>query len=69
MQAIRSLLPVALRASVQAGPYENGHWCLLASSSAAAAKLRQLLPALRLHLQAQGLEVSEIRIRVLGPTH
>ena len=64
MQAIQSLLPAALRASVQAGPIEEGQWCLLAKSNAVAAKLRQCVPALQAHLQSQGLPVSAIRIKV-----
>jgi hypothetical protein len=40
LQAIRSLLPAPLRAAIQAGPIEDGAWCLLVSSNAVAAKLR-----------------------------
>jgi hypothetical protein len=64
LQAIRSLLPAPLRASVQAGPMDEGSWCLLVSSNAVAAKLRQLLPALQAHLSQNGLPVSSIRIKV-----
>lgn len=64
LQAVRSLLPAPLRASVQAGPLEDGQWCLLASSNAVAAKLRQFVPALQLHLEKQGLSVAGIRIKV-----
>jgi hypothetical protein len=62
--AIRSLLPAPLRASVQAGPIEEGSWCLLVSSNAVAAKLRQMTPALQAHLNQKGLHVSAIRIKV-----
>lgn len=68
LAAIRNLLPAALRASVQAGPIEDGQWCLLVSSNAVAAKLRQLLPSLQLHLQASDLPVVGIRIKVKGHT-
>ncbi len=64
MRAIQSLLPTPLRASVQAGPIEDGQWCLLASSNAVAAKLRQFVPALQAHLQSKGMPVSGIRIKV-----
>ena len=64
LEAIRLVLPAPLRASVQAGPMEEGQWCLLVSSNAVAAKLRQLLPALQLQLEAQGLGVTGIRIKV-----
>jgi len=64
MQAIRSLLPPALRSSVQAGPLEEGCWCLLVSSNAVAAKVRQMLPALQAQLNSQGLGVNAIRLKV-----
>ena len=66
LEAVRSLLPVPLRKAIQAGPLEEGQWCLLVSSNAVAAKLRQLVPALQLHLEARGLPVSGIRIKVQG---
>lgn len=68
LEAVRTLLPAPLRQAVQAGPIEDGQWCLLVSSNAVAAKLRQLLPALQLHLQARGLPVSGIRIKVQART-
>jgi hypothetical protein len=64
LQAIRSLLPAPMRASIQAGPIEDGSWCLLVASNAVAAKLRQLLPALQAHLNSHGLSVASIRIKV-----
>jgi hypothetical protein len=64
LQAIRTLLPVPLRTSVQAGPIDEGQWCLLVSSNAVAAKLRQFVPTLQSHLEKQGLAVSGIRIKV-----
>ena len=66
LAAIRPLLPAPLRAAVQAGPIDEGQWCLLVSSNAVAAKLRQFVPALQLHLESQGLAVSGIRIKVQG---
>jgi hypothetical protein len=64
MAVVRPLLPGPLRSSVQAGPMDEGQWCLLVSSNAVAAKLRQLLPTLRLQLETQGLGVTDIRIKV-----
>ncbi|PUE44904.1 hypothetical protein B9Z47_17010 [Limnohabitans sp. 2KL-1] len=64
LNAIRSLLPAPLRASIQAGPIEDGCWCLLVGSNAVAAKLRQLLPALQAHLNNKGLGVVSIRLKV-----
>ena len=68
LQAIRSVLPGPLRASVQAGPLEDGQWCLLVSSNAVAAKLRQTLPALCAHLRTKGWEVNTIRVKVKSPS-
>ena len=68
-EAIRSLLPAPLRASVQAGPIEEGQWCLLVSSNAVAAKLRQFVPTLQMHLEARGLPVTGIRIKVQARPH
>ncbi|MFM7025497.1 MAG: hypothetical protein ACKOWC_05480 [Limnohabitans sp.] len=64
LKAIRPLLPGPLRTAVQAGPIDDGQWCLLVNSNAVAAKLRQFVPALQLHLQAHGLAVTGIRIKV-----
>ena len=66
MAAIRALLPAPLRSSVQAGPIEDGQWCLLVSSNAVAAKLRQFVPTLQLHLATKNLAVTGIRIKVQG---
>ena len=66
LAAIRPLLPGPLRSAVQAGPIDEGQWCLLVNSNAVAAKLRQFVPALQMHLEAQGLAVSGIRIKVQG---
>lgn len=68
LQAIRSLVPGPLRASVQAGPIDDGCWCLLVSSNAVAAKLRQLVPAFESHLRVKGLSVTSIRIKVQSKT-
>lgn len=68
MDVVRPLLPGPLRASVQAGPMDEDQWCLLVSSNAVAAKLRQLLPTLRMQLEARGLGVAGIRIKIANPT-
>jgi hypothetical protein len=64
LNAVRSLLPTALRPSVQAGPIDEGCWCLMVQSNAVAAKVRQLVPALLAHLNTHGLGVASIRIKV-----
>ena len=65
LRALDPLIPAALRTAIQAGPIEGNSWCLLVSSNSAAAKLRQMLPALQAHLQQQGFEVQTIRLKVL----
>ena len=64
LRAIESLIPAPLRPSVQAGPADGGTWCLLVEGSAAAAKLRQLAPALQARLRDRGWEVTAIRLKV-----
>lgn len=64
LKAIEPLLPVSLRPAVTAGPIEGTGWCLLVSNNAAAAKLRQVLPALQAHLRSNGWEVTSIRLKV-----
>jgi hypothetical protein len=64
LRIVRDMLPPALGAGLKAGALENGAWTLLVPSSAAAAKLRQLLPQLAQALQRAGLEVQNVRIKV-----
>lgn len=64
LKAVKPLMPPALRQAVRPGPIEGPSWCLLVDSSAAAAKLRQLLPALQAHLRTRGWEVTSIRLKV-----
>jgi hypothetical protein len=64
LKAIEFLIPPPLRRAVQAGPIDGGSWCLLVEGNAAAAKLRQVLPALQAHLCSRGWQVSAIRLKV-----
>jgi len=64
LKAVEFLVPPALRAALQAGPIEGQTWCLLVKSNAAAAKLRQLLPAMQAHLRSKGREVNVIRLKI-----
>ncbi|HWI84533.1 DciA family protein [Ramlibacter sp.] len=64
LKAVESLIPAALRSAVQAGPIEENSWCLLVDGNAAAAKLRQLLPALLNRLRERGSQVTAIRLKV-----
>jgi len=65
LKAIEPLLPEALRPAVKAGPIEGESWCLLVSSNAAAAKIRQLLPLIQTHLLGKGWKVTSIRLKIL----
>ena len=62
--AIRPLLPAPLRELVRAGAVDEAEWCLLVPHNAAAAKLRQLVPALLIHLQGKGHAVRSIRVKI-----
>ena len=68
LKAVESLVPPALRPALQAGPIEGTTWCIMVKSNAAAAKLRQLLPAMQAHLRSKGWEVNVIRLKIqTGP--
>jgi hypothetical protein len=64
LQAVEFLIPAALRSAIKAGPIDGPAWCLLVDSSAAAAKLRQLMPSIQACLRDRGWEVTSIRIKV-----
>ena len=63
LKAIESSIPPALRSAIRPGPIEGTTWCLLVDGSAAAAKLRQLLPILQAKLNRLGWEVTSIRLK------
>ena len=65
LRSIESLIPEPLRTAVQAGPIEGDTWCLLVTSNAAAAKLRQLSPLLLTKLNHKGVKVNSIRLKIL----
>jgi len=64
LSLVRSSLPPGLRTQVKAGPLQEGQWCLLAPTPAAAAKLRQCVPAMLALLGSHGQGVTDIRIKV-----
>ena len=64
LRAITPLLPLALRQVVQSGNVEDDAWCLLVPHAAAAAKLRQLLPALAAHWRTKGWPVTQVQVKV-----
>ena len=68
LTAIATLLPVQMRPYVKAGPIDEMSWSLLATNSAVAAKLRQMLPALEAHLRVKGWDGPAIKVKLLGPT-
>ncbi len=67
LKAVEPLIPSALRRSIQAGPIDGPVWCLILDNNAAAAKIRQLLPAIESHLRVKGWEVNSIRLKVQIP--
>ena len=67
LQAVLGLIPATLHDHVQAGPLQDGVWCLLLANNTTAAKLRQLLPALQAHLRTHDLAVESIRLKVQRP--
>jgi len=64
LKAVESLIPASLRHAVKAGPIDGPVWCLILDNNAAAAKIRQILPALEAHLRTKGWEVNSIRLKV-----
>ena len=64
LQAITPLLPEGLQGTVQPGPLDDKSWSLLVANSAAAAKLRHLLPQLQSALVTRGFADVPIRLRV-----
>ena len=64
LKAVELLIPVPLRSAVKPGPIDGPTWCLLVDSNAAAAKLRQVIPALLIRLHDRGWEVTSIRVKV-----
>jgi hypothetical protein len=68
LHAVLALIPPEMHAAIQAGPVdETGVWCLLVQGSAAAAKLRQMQPALQARLRNNGWDGATIRIKVRRP--
>jgi hypothetical protein len=64
LKAVELLIPASLRSAVRPGPIDGPAWCLLVDSNAAAAKLRQVIPALLAHLCDRGWQVNSIRLKV-----
>jgi lysophospholipase L1-like esterase len=67
LSAILPLLPPTLKPHVRAGALDDSAWLLLADHAAAAAKLRQLAPALQAALADAGWPEPPLRIKVSPP--
>jgi hypothetical protein len=68
LEAVAGLLPAGLIGGVRAGPLDETAWVLLVAHASAAAKLRQLLPALQAALLERGWQGPPIKIKVLPRT-
>lgn len=64
LSTVAPLLPAGLRKTVQSGPLDEGEWWLLVDNSAAASKLRQLVPSLQQALGQRGYAVAAIHIKI-----
>lgn len=64
LKAVETLIPPGMRPAVHAGPVDGAAWCLLVDNPAAAAKLRQLLPAMQERLKKHGWAVEAIRLKI-----
>jgi hypothetical protein len=64
LEAVRPLLPPGLADEVRAGPLDEQGWTLLVSGSAAAAKLRQLLPTLEATLLGRRQRAIAVRVKI-----
>ena len=64
LAAVQALIPQSLQRGIRPGPIDGPTWCLLVDNSAAASKLRQLLPTLLGALRARGWDVTAIRVKI-----
>lgn len=67
LQALRTVLPQTLWSQIQSGPILDGLWTLLVAAPAAAAKIRQWVPALQAHVRSRGWPVERIEVKVHRP--
>ena len=58
-------LPNSLHSALLPGPLVEGCWSVLVSNSAALAKLRQLVPEIKAHLERQGHSIHDVRLKLL----
>jgi len=62
---LKGVIPPVILGQLSAGNLEQGVWCLMLKSPAAAGKLRQLVPAMCAHLRTKGEQVHDITIKVI----
>jgi hypothetical protein len=67
LQIVQPVLPPALAKGALPGKWDGTTWTLMASSSAAATKLQQLVPRMIEALAARGRNITAIKIRVQEP--
>ena len=65
-EQVRPLLPETLAALVRPGPIDAGTWTLFVEHASAAAKLRQLLPALQVAASAVDASIAQVRLKVVS---
>lgn len=63
LAAVLQRIPLGLHTSVEAGPLQDGVWCLLVHNASAVAKLKQLTPVMIMAIQSAGIVVQDIRIK------
>lgn len=66
LRDLAELLPPGLKGRIRGGTLDDTHWTLLAPDAAAAAKLRNLLPALASELAARGWPERRLRVKTIG---
>lgn len=64
LNLIQVLIPEKMRCLIQAGPIDNGIWCLIIKNAGAAAKIKNLAPIILTTLKENGCNVSQLRIKV-----
>jgi len=62
---LKGVVPPIILSQLSAGNLDNGVWCLMLKSPAAAGKLRQLVPAMCAHLRTKGELVHDISVKVI----
>jgi len=62
---LKGVVPPIILTQLSAGNLEQGVWCLMLKSPAAAGKLRQLVPAMCAHLRTKGELVHDITVKVI----